>query len=89
MLDGVEPDVIEQIRHAAEHVPGIHLEQTRARWIGHRLHADITVSFDQNVSVGEATSLTDSLRAVLRDHFQALEDWLLRETSVTQVSTSP
>ncbi len=74
MLDGVEPDVIEQIRHAAEHVPGIRLEQTKARWLGHRLHADITVSFDQNISVGEATILTDRLREVLRDHLQALED---------------
>lgn len=42
MLDGVEPKVIEEIRHAAEHVPGVkRIIDTRARWIGHRLHTDV------------------------------------------------
>jgi len=74
MLDGVEPQVIEQIRHAADHVPGLRLEEAKARWIGHRLHADITVSVDENLSVGEATSLGEKLKTVLRDHLPALDD---------------
>ena len=40
MLDGVEPGVTDEIRHAAEHVPGIReVVEAKARWIGHRLDA--------------------------------------------------
>jgi len=74
MLDGVEPEVIEQIRHAADHVPGLRLEEARARWIGHRLHADITVSVDCSLSVEEATGLAAALKAVLRDHLPMIGD---------------
>lgn len=74
MLDGVEPRVIADIRHAAEHVPGLRLHDARARWIGHRLHADLRVSVDAAQSVAEATRLTEALRGMLREHLPALED---------------
>jgi hypothetical protein len=34
------------ISHAAEHVPGLRLCEARARWLGHRLRADLAVSLD-------------------------------------------
>src|SRR6478609_1537308 len=38
MLDGVEPQVAGELRHAAEHVRGVlGVESVRARWLGHRL----------------------------------------------------
>jgi len=74
MLDGIEPGVIEQIRHAAGHVPGLQVEGARARWIGHRLHADITVNVDASLPVGEALARTEALQAVLLDHIPALAD---------------
>jgi cation diffusion facilitator family transporter len=44
LLDGVHPQVIAELRHAAEHVPGIAgIESARARWVGHRLHARPTL----------------------------------------------
>ena len=73
MLDGVEPGVIDEIRHAAGHVPGLRLEETRARWIGHRLHADIIVRVDPDLPVGEAAGLAERLRAALADHLPALD----------------
>jgi Cation efflux family/PDZ domain len=33
MLDGVEPGVIDEIHHAAEHIPGITVVEAKARWI--------------------------------------------------------
>jgi len=37
MLDGVEPGIVDEIHHAAEHVHGIErVQSVQARWIGHR-----------------------------------------------------
>ncbi|TIU15145.1 MAG: cobalt-zinc-cadmium resistance protein, partial [Mesorhizobium sp.] len=36
MLDGIEPDVIGEIHHAAAHVPGACIVEAKARWIGHK-----------------------------------------------------
>jgi cation diffusion facilitator family transporter len=74
MLDGVEPGIIDQIRHAAEHVPGIQLHEARARWLGHRLRADLVVSVDPALSVGDATGMAEALRKTLREHLPALDE---------------
>ncbi len=73
MLDGVEPEVIEEIRHAAEHVPGIkRIVDTRARWIGHRLHADIAIDVGSGLSLAEAKGIAATLHRELLDHLPAL-----------------
>jgi cation diffusion facilitator family transporter len=74
MLDGVEPGVIDQIRHAAQHIPGLQLQEARARWLGHRLHADLVVSIDPGLSIADATRMADALRKELREHLPALGD---------------
>lgn len=54
LLDGVDPHVIEDIRHAAAHAPGVEeVTEVRARWLGHRLHAEINVSVAPDLSVSE------------------------------------
>lgn len=72
MLDGVEPHIIDEIRHAVEHVPGVEMHKAKARWVGHRLHADITVSLDPGMTVADASGLANTLRKVLREHLPAL-----------------
>ena len=52
LLDGVEPGAVEEIRHAAGHVPGVEeVSEVRARWLGHRLHAEVNVAVDPDLSV--------------------------------------
>jgi len=54
LLDGVDPKVIEEIEHTASHVPGVEdVAEVRARWVGHRLRAEINVAVDPDLSVGE------------------------------------
>ena len=72
MLDGVEPGVTDKIRHAAGHVAGIEIVDTRARWLGHRLHADVAIAVDEKLPVGAATALADNLRTELMHHMPAL-----------------
>jgi cation diffusion facilitator family transporter len=53
LLDGVDAEVGEEIRHAIDHVEGVHdVTEVRVRWLGHRLHAEV------NVAVGPALSVT-------------------------------
>src|SRR5215217_1836042 len=54
LLAGVDPDVIEEIRHASSHVEGVaDVAEVRARWVGHRLRAEVNVAVDPEVSVAE------------------------------------
>lgn len=54
LLDGVDPSVIDEIRHAANGVEGVEsVAEVRARWVGHRLRAEVNVAVDPGLSVAE------------------------------------
>jgi len=72
MLDGIEPGVMAEIRHAAEHVPGARIVDVRARWIGHRLHADIAIAADETWQLSEANKIAAALEDELFEHMPAL-----------------
>lgn len=58
LLDGVDPQVVEEIRHAASHVPGVEdVTEARARWSGHELHAEINVAVQPRISVAEGHAI--------------------------------
>ena len=73
MLDGVEPAMVGEIRHAAEHVSGIKkVLDVKARWLGHRLYADVAVLVDETLSVAEADRLGEKLKQEMFAHVPAL-----------------
>ena len=73
MLDGVEPSVVDDITHAAEHVAGVKkINGTRARWIGHRLHADVDIDVGDALTVDKARGVASELQAELLAHLPAL-----------------
>ncbi|RJQ21565.1 MAG: cation transporter, partial [Nitrospiraceae bacterium] len=52
MLDGVDPEIIDEIRHAVNHAPGVQdVTEVRVRWIGHRLHAEVNVAVTPDLTV--------------------------------------
>jgi cation diffusion facilitator family transporter len=54
LLDGVDPSLTERAERAIAAVPGVtHVDDTRVRWVGHRLHVEATVASDPNLPVGE------------------------------------
>ena len=74
MLDGVDSDTLEAITHAASHVP--HVEEVtdvRARWIGHRLHAELSVTVAESLSVGEGHEIAREVRHQLLHHVPHLD----------------
>ena len=51
MLDGVDPDVIDEIHHAASHVAEVKdVTDVRARWLGHRLHVEVNVTLPSQIT---------------------------------------
>ena len=73
-LDGVDPSITAEIRHAAEHVPGIAgVTDARARWIGHELHADVAIEVDEQLSLPSAMEIARNLKSELLAHTPALK----------------
>ncbi len=73
MLDGTEPDVPAEIRHAAEHVPGVlSINDVRARWLGHRLAVEMDIGVDGALTVRDADTITSALEKELLGHLPAL-----------------
>jgi len=69
MLDGVEPEVIEALTHAAVHIPGVQaVTDVRARWIGHHLHAELNVAVPPALSVAEGHHLAKTVHHQLLHH---------------------
>ena len=73
LLDGVEPEVIEEIRHAAHHVPGVEdVAEVRARWLGHELHAEVNVAVNPELSVAEGHEIAREVNHRLLHHLTYL-----------------
>lgn len=63
MLDGADPAISEEIRHVAEHVPEVkEVTEVRARWLGHRLHAEVNIAVDSQMSVAKAHAVATEVR---------------------------
>jgi cation diffusion facilitator family transporter len=73
LLDGVEPGVVADITHAAEHVGAVRkVLRVRARWLGHRLTTELDVAVAGGTTVQEAEAVSAEVEAALTDHVPAL-----------------
>jgi cation diffusion facilitator family transporter len=74
-IDGVDPDVVDEIRHATEHVPGVvEVTETRVRWIGHRMHAEVNVTVPAGQSVEQGHDVAVEARHRLLHRLEYLSD---------------
>ena len=73
VLDGVDAEIPHEIRHATEHVPGVRaVEAVRARWIGHRLTADVDIALEGTATLLEADRMSAVIREELLRHIPGL-----------------
>ncbi|MEW5989449.1 MAG: cation diffusion facilitator family transporter [Chloroflexota bacterium] len=73
LLDGVGPEVIEEIRHAAGHAPGVvDVSELRVRWLGHRLHAEVNVAVAADLTVEQGHRIAAEVRHQLLHHLHYL-----------------
>jgi cation diffusion facilitator family transporter len=74
MLDGIEHATIGELRHAAQHARGVvSVERIRARWLGHRLYAEMTLAVDPALSLADARKVAEDAKEHARGHLPALE----------------
>jgi cation diffusion facilitator family transporter len=74
-LDGVDPEVVGELRHAVAHVSGVQaLTDVRARWVGHDLRAEVSIAVAPELSVAEGHAIATEVRHQLLHHVRYLSD---------------
>ena len=62
LLDGVEPEVIEEVRHGASETPGVQeVSDVRVRWLGHRLLAEVNIAVSPEISVANGHDIAQEV----------------------------
>jgi cation diffusion facilitator family transporter len=72
-LDGVDPEVIHELRHAAAHVSDVQaVTEVQARWVGHYLRAEVSIAVAPALSVAEGHAIAKEVRHQLLHHVRYL-----------------
>ncbi len=72
-LDGVEPGLIDELGAAARQTPGVEaVTEVRARWLGHRLRAELNVAVAPHLSVTEGHAIAKEVSHQLGHRFPYL-----------------
>jgi cation diffusion facilitator family transporter len=72
-LDGVDPEVIHELRHAAAHVSEVQaVTEVQARWVGHYLRAEVSIAVAPALSVAEGHAIAKEVRHQLLHHVRYL-----------------
>ncbi len=75
LMDAVDPAIVERVRHAARDAPGVcAVGETKVRWVGHRLVADLTIDVDSAASVGEGHVVATAARQRLLEGVAHLDE---------------
>lgn len=63
LLDGIDPEVIDEIAHAVHRTSGVcDVSKVRVRWLGHRLHAEVNVAVRADLSVEQGHDIAKEVR---------------------------
>lgn len=75
LLDGVDPEVAEEIKHAVNHISDVRdVTEVRVRWLGHRLHAELNVAVSPELSVEQGHEVAKQVRHQLLHHVRYLSN---------------
>lgn len=69
LLDGVEPEIIDEIRHSLSHVHEIiEISNIKARWVGHRVFTEINIKLDPHLTIEKAHEIVEKAEHELLHH---------------------
>jgi cation diffusion facilitator family transporter len=89
MLDGVEPEVIDRVHTIAREVHGVTgVTDVRARWVGHRLRAEVNVSVGPELTVQVAHEIAKDVEHHLQHHLPFLSGAIIHLDPVTEAGES-
>jgi cation diffusion facilitator family transporter len=73
LLDGVDPEVIDEVTHSGKHVREVlEVTEVRVRWVGHRLLADVNIAVTSHLSVEQGHEIARAVRHELLHHLPYL-----------------
>jgi cation diffusion facilitator family transporter len=74
-MDGVEDGTVESIEASARAIPGVqHVDEVRARWLGHSLRAELAVVVEPEITVAEGAEIVDRIRRTLLGEIEHLTE---------------
>jgi cation diffusion facilitator family transporter len=84
LLDGVDPEVMDEVTHSAQHVSGVlEVTEVRVRWIGHRLLADVNIAVNGDFTVERGHAIATDVRHQLMHHLPYLANATIHVDPVT------
>ncbi len=84
LLDGVDPEVIDEVTHSAQHVPEVsEVTEVRVRWVGHRLLADVNIAVKADLSVEEGHEIAREVQHQLLHHLPYLGNATIHVDPIT------
>jgi cation diffusion facilitator family transporter len=90
LLDGVDPQVTADIEAAALRVPAVQaVGEVRARWVGHRLHAELSVVVDGELPTRVSHQIGEEVRQSLRKALPRLTTATIHVDPVARAGQHP
>lgn len=75
LLDGVDPEVVNEIRQVVNHAQGVlDITEVRVRWLGHRLHAELNIAVSSKLSVEQGHEIATEVRHQLLHNLRYLSN---------------
>jgi cation diffusion facilitator family transporter len=74
-MDAIDPEILRRIRTVAMEVPEVRdVYDLRARWLGHHVSAELTVSIDPRLTVAQGHAISEEVRHRLLHEIPNLAD---------------
>ncbi len=62
LMNGVDPALVDRLEHQAAHVSGVEgVRETRVRWEGHRLHAELAIGVSPRLTITEGHAVAHAV----------------------------
>ena len=75
LLDGVEPEVPDEVRSVAAETDGVQqVAEVRVRWLGHKMLAEVNIAVDPKLSVEAGHSIAENVHHDLLHHLKYLSN---------------
>lgn len=63
LMDAIEPELMDEAEAVVPTVDGVEaLRRIRMRWMGHRLHAEVNITVDPDLSTAESHAIAENVR---------------------------